>query len=74
MKDDRKRMETGIAHKRKVLGENTKVLKKNQTEKKKIDLPVSVEVKNILLRYNISAAAYHGGRLNGVDCRELIHL
>jgi hypothetical protein len=28
MKDDRKRMETGIAHKRKVLGENTKVLKK----------------------------------------------
>jgi len=41
---------------------------------KKIDLPVSAEIENILLQYNISAAAYHGGKLNGVDCRELIRL
>jgi hypothetical protein len=27
-----------------------------------------------LLRYNIPAAAYHGGKLNGIDCHELIHL
>jgi len=26
----------------------------------------------MLLQHNISAAAYHGGKLNGVDCRELI--
>jgi hypothetical protein len=35
---------------------------------------VSAEIKNILLQHNISAAAYHGGKLNGVDHRELIHL
>jgi hypothetical protein len=33
----------------------------------KIALPVTAEIKNILLQYNISAAAYHGGQLNGVD-------
>jgi len=33
----------------------------------KIDLPVTAEIKNILLQYNISAATYHGGQLNGVD-------
>ncbi len=27
-----------------------------------------------MLKHNISAAAYHGGKLTGVDCRELIHL
>jgi len=43
-------------------------------DKKKIDLPVSAEIESILLQYNISAAAYHGGRLNGIDCRELIRL
>jgi hypothetical protein len=48
-------------------------LKRNQSEKK-IDLPVTTEIENILLQYNISAAAYHGGKLNGVDCQELICL
>jgi hypothetical protein len=35
---------------------------------------VSAEIENILLQHNISAAVYHGGKLNGVDCHELIHL
>jgi hypothetical protein len=48
-------------------------LKRNQSEKKN-DLPVTTEIENILLQYNISAAAYHGGKLNGVDCQELICL
>jgi hypothetical protein len=34
-------------------------------KKRKIDLPVSAD---------ISAAAYHGDKLNGVDCHELIRL
>jgi hypothetical protein len=49
-------------------------LKNLQAQKKKIDLPVLAEIEKILLQYNISAAAYHGGKLNGVDCRELIGL
>jgi hypothetical protein len=49
-----------------------KELKKIQSDKKKIDLPVSAEIENIFLKYNISAAAYHGGKLNGVHCREYI--
>jgi len=49
-----------------------KELKKIQSDKKKIDLPVSAEIENTLLKYNISAAAYHGGKLNGVHCREYI--
>jgi hypothetical protein len=31
-------------------------------------------VEIILKDHNISAAAYHGGKLNGVDCCELIWL
>jgi hypothetical protein len=34
---------------------------------------VSAEIENLLLQYNISAAAYHGGKLNGVDCHEKNH-
>jgi hypothetical protein len=35
---------------------------------------VSAGIENILLQFNISAAAYHGGKLNGINCHELIHL
>lgn len=56
------------------MAEKKKVLKIIQSDKKKIDLPISAEIENILLQYNVSAAAYHGGKLNGVDCRELIRL
>jgi len=74
MTDERKRMEKNLSYSRKLLGEKKKELKKIQSDKKKIDLPISAEIENILLKHNISAAAYHGGKLNGVDCRELIRL
>ncbi len=63
-----------LSYSRKLLGEKKKELKQIQSDKKKIDLPVSAEIENILLKYNISAAAYHGGKLNSIDCRELIRL
>jgi hypothetical protein len=72
MTDERKRMKTGITHKQKLVGKKKKISKKIQSDKKQIDLPVTVEIENILLQYNISAAAYHGGKL--VDCQELICL
>jgi hypothetical protein len=37
-------------------------------------MPVFAEIENILLEFGISAAAYHGGKLNGVDCRVLLML
>jgi len=37
-------------------------------------MPVFAEIENILLDFGITAAAYHGGKLNGVDCCELIKL
>jgi len=67
-------MEKNLSYSHKLLGEKKKELKQIQSDKKKIDLPVSAEIENILLKYNISAAAYHGGKLNGVDSRELIRL
>jgi len=39
-----------------------------------IDIPIFSHVENILKDHNISAAAYHGGKLNGIDCCELIWL
>jgi hypothetical protein len=37
-------------------------------------MPVTADLENILNNYNITAAAYHGGKLNGVDCHESIRL
>jgi hypothetical protein len=37
-------------------------------------MPVFANIENILLEFGISAAPYHGGKLNGVDCQELIKL
>jgi hypothetical protein len=35
-------------------------------------MPVTADLESILNSYNTMAAAYHGGKLNGVDCCELI--
>jgi hypothetical protein len=72
--DSRKLLEADVSLKKKSITEKKKVLQKIQGEKKKINTPVSAGIENILLQFNISAAAYHGGKLNGVDCRELIRL
>jgi hypothetical protein len=43
-------------------------------EEKKVETHVLSDIENILLEFSITAAAYHGGKLNGVDCREMIKL
>jgi len=68
----RKLLEKDVPLKRKIVSDRKKELQNIQGGKKKIDLPVSASIENLLNDYNISAAAYHGGKLNGVDCRELI--
>jgi hypothetical protein len=72
--EQRKRLEKDVSLKRKAVVDVKKDFQKIAKEKKKIDLPVSADIENILNRYNITAAAYHGGKLNGVDCRELLRL
>jgi hypothetical protein len=49
-------------------------LKEVRKKKKKLDNPILAELENVLNKRNICAAAYHGGKLNGVDCRELISI
>jgi hypothetical protein len=46
--------------------------KRFKAKKKKIETPILAELENILLQHNISAAAYHGGKPNGVNCCEFI--
>ena len=65
-------LEKELGQKRKSLSEARKELKKIQSDKTKIDLPTVAGIENIFLNYSISPAAYHGGKLNGVDCREVM--
>ena len=37
-----------------------------------MDFPVVAMIENLFERYEIKPAAYHGGKLNGVDCREVM--
>jgi hypothetical protein len=39
-----------------------------------METPVLMDLENILKEKNISAAAYHGGKLNGVVCREILSI
>jgi hypothetical protein len=47
-------------------------LQKIQSEKTKMDDPTITEIENLLSDYGITPAKYHGGKLNGVDCREVM--
>ena len=49
-----------------------KSFKELRIKKAKSDWPVRVEVEDILEKFEISAAAYHGGDLNGVCARQLM--
>ena len=49
-------------------------LKELWEKEKKVEMPVFAKMENILLEFGIKAAAYHGGKLNGIDCHELIKL
>jgi hypothetical protein len=72
--EQRKLLEKDTPLKRKIVSDRKKELQKIQDRKKKIDLPVSANIENLLNDYNISAVAYHGGKVNGIDCHELIGL
>ena len=72
MIEERKALEVDQTLKRKNAGNAKAALKKVRENKKKIEMPAFAEIENILLEFGITAAAYHGGNLNGVDCRELI--
>jgi hypothetical protein len=43
-------------------------------KKSKSEKSIIAEIENLLIEHNITAASYHGGKLHGVDCRELIRL
>jgi len=51
-----------------------KKIESDVTVKRKALSTVLVDLENILAARNISAAAYHSGKLNGIDCRELLSL
>ncbi len=70
----RKDFESDVTAKRKALAAAKVKFKEVRAKKKKLETPLLSEIQNTLLEHNISAAAYHGGKLNGVDCHELIQL
>jgi len=47
-------------------------LKEATTRKQKVEKPIHVEIELLLNEYNIPVAAYHGGKLNGVECQLLM--
>lgn len=63
----RKNIEADVALKRKSAANARVVLKGKREGKQKADMPVFSNFKNIWLEFGISAAAYHGRKLNGVD-------
>ena len=51
----------------------SKALKEIRQKKTKSDTPMVATIENIFLTYEISPTKYHGGKLNGVDCREVMY-
>jgi len=71
---EKKNLENNVKAMRAALQRAKKEHQSVRAKKKKMDMPIYSHVENILKEYNISAAAYHGGKLNGVDCCEFIRL
>ena len=69
---EQKRLKADASGKRKTFLESSKALKEEQAKKTKLDRPATAIMENILSKYEISPARYHGGKLNGVDCREFM--
>jgi hypothetical protein len=69
---EQKRLKADASGKRKTFLESSKALKEEQAKKTKLDRPATATMENILSNYEISPARYHGGKLNGVDCREFM--
>ncbi len=54
------------------IAEASKALKDIQSKKSKIGTPTIATIENIFLKFEVSQAKYLGGKVNGVDCRELM--
>ena len=67
-----KTLAAAVVVRKKALTSAKKEFKEVRKKKKKIDTPILSHLENILRKRNICAVAYHGGKLNGVDCRELM--
>jgi hypothetical protein len=61
-----------VSTRREICSTASKALKAIQQRKDKSDTPTVATMENIFLQYEISPAKYHGGKLNGVDCREVM--
>jgi hypothetical protein len=72
LSQEQKRLKADASGKRKTFLESSKALKEEQAKKTKLDRPATATMENILSKYEISPARYHGGKLNGVDCREFM--
>jgi hypothetical protein len=70
----KKNFEADLLEKRKNAATAKSELKQIRAKKLKVNMPVFADIENILLEFGITAAAYNGGKLNGVDCQELIKL
>jgi len=67
-------LESDITLKRKAVTTAKASLKAIREKKRKVDMPVFSDIENFFLGYGVTAAAYHGRKLNGVDCCELLNL
>ncbi len=74
LEQQEKQLKADATAKQKALTDAKSALKKIQSEKTKLDIPVVAGIENIFLSYNIAPAAYHGGKLNGVDCCKVMKL
>jgi hypothetical protein len=72
IKAQRKVLEEEKKMKRAAFSAAKKDLKEIRSKKSKADRPTRSEIQNILEKFDISYAAYHGGDLNGVCARRLM--
>ena len=70
--EEQKRLKEDTSSKQKIFSDASRTHEEVVAKKTKMDKPTFATVENILLQYEISPARYHGGKLNGVDCRELM--
>jgi hypothetical protein len=49
-------------------------VEKDEGQKSKLEESAVADIENLLIEHNITAASYHGGKLHGVHCQELIFL
>jgi len=70
--EQQKVLKGDLSEKRKALAEAKSALSKTKVKKRKIELPTVASIEALFEDYNISPASYHGGKLNGVDCREVL--